>query len=565
LIGFLSGLGAASADALYGSLAAFGLAAASSLWLAQQAWLGWAGGLFLLFLGVRTFLARPEHNPAQAETSRGALGAYLSTFGLTLTNPLTILSFAAVFAGLGVTQSEQHFLSAAVLVLGVFSGSAAWWLLLSSLAGSLRKQFNIRAMRWVNRTSGLVIGLFGAAALWSALQTPLQPIQAALVAAPSTRAGVQFDPAAELQGGVPGMASGEGADIIAGFSRAAPDQPLSFPQDYGPHPDFQTEWWYYTGNLTTDQGRRFAYQLTFFRRALLPPPLRQERSSAWGTQQVYLAHFAVSDVQANVHRSFERLGRGAGGVAGASAQPFEVWLEDWQVVQTGAGQYRLQAATLTDAGEPLALDLELEITKGPILQGSQGYSQKGPESGNASYYYSFTRLATQGTVTVPGGSFAVDGFSWMDHEFSTSALAPDQVGWDWFSIQLDDGSELMVFQIRRADGSIDSFSSGTFIAPDGSTVQLKREDFTIEVLDTWTSQATGGVYPSRWQVRVESLDLTLDLQPLIADQEMDLTYTYWEGAVSILGSRLGSPVAGYGFVEMTGYVGGLAGGLAGGG
>jgi predicted secreted hydrolase len=333
-----------------------------------------------------------------------------------------------------------------------------------------------------------------------------------------------------------------------GFQRADGPRPWAFPGDYGPHPDYQTEWWYYTGNLESDIGERFGYQLTFFRRALLPKQDRVERDSAWGTEQIYMAHFALSDVAADRHYAFERFTRGAVGLAGAQAEPYQVWLENWQVVEVAKNQYRLTA----QQGE-IAIDLTLENLKGPIFHGEQGYSQKGPEAGNASYYYSQTRLQTTGTVQTPDGSYTVTGLSWKDHEFSTSALSAGQVGWDWFSIQLEDGSELMVFQIRREDGSIDPFSSGTWVSPEGETTHLARDQFQIQVRDSWRSPHTGAEYPSAWTVEIPALRLSLEIEPYLADQEMDVSYAYWEGAVAVSGIANGNTISGNGYVEMTGY------------
>lgn len=344
------------------------------------------------------------------------------------------------------------------------------------------------------------------------------------------------------------------SDTDSSFARAGGPAPIVFPDDFGAHPEYQTEWWYYTGNLRTQEGRHFGFQLTFFRRALLPPTLWPARPSRWGTTQAYMAHFALTDTRAGEHVAFERLSRGSAGLAGAQAQPYQVWLEDWSIEQTGEREYRLIAAQ-----EDVRLDLTLRDLKGPILQGDAGYSQKGPQAGNASYYFSQTRLQSQGTLSIAGASYPVSGYSWMDHEYSTSALSPGQVGWDWFSIQLDDQSELMLFQIRRDDGSIDPFSSGAYIASDGSSLPLSREDFQIAVQATWRSPITGAVYPARWQINIPRLQLSLELTPHLADQELDLTYAYWEGAVAIQGQLAGSQVLGDGYVEMTGYSGSMAG------
>lgn len=342
---------------------------------------------------------------------------------------------------------------------------------------------------------------------------------------------------------------------LTGFQRADGPQPLSFPADHGPHPGYQTEWWYYTGNLETASGRHFGYQLTFFRRALVPPnQIRFDRASEWAFEQVYLAHFALTDVAGENHQEFQRFARGAAGLAGAQAEPYRIWLEDWSVELIAPNRYHLTASQ-----DDFSLDLILNDRKGPVLQGDRGYSQKGPDPGNASYYISQTRLQTEGRVHVVEETHSVQGTSWMDHEFSTSALSAGQIGWDWFSIQLANDTELMLFQIRREDGSIDPFSSGTLIDPSGSTRKLEQDDFQIAVLDTWRSPDSDAEYPSGWQIVVPDENLTLTLQPYLADQEMNLNYTYWEGAVRITGERNGEPLTGDGYVELTGYAGSFEG------
>ncbi|HZD58424.1 MAG TPA: lipocalin-like domain-containing protein [Anaerolineales bacterium] len=360
----------------------------------------------------------------------------------------------------------------------------------------------------------------------------------------------------------PGLWSGN----TQGFEKADGPRVLRFPADQGPHPDFQTEWWYYTGNLETTDGRHFGYQLTFFRRALTPEGDLPRRGSDWATNQVYMAHFALTDVGAGRFYSHELLARGAANLAGAQSRSYRVWLYNWQVKQEGENKYKLQAA---QAG--VAIDLDLTDAKGPVLQGDHGYSQKGPAPGDASYYISQTRLVSEGTVEVENELFRVSGLSWMDHEFSTSALASDQVGWDWFSIQLgatkgqsktgDSGEpiDLMVYQIRKANGSIDPYSSGTLIYPDGSTRHLDKKDFEITSLDTWQSPRTKAKYPSRWTVKIPSARLDLQIDPYLADQELNVSYDYWEGAVKISGEYNGQPVRGNGYVELTGYAASMAG------
>ena len=351
-----------------------------------------------------------------------------------------------------------------------------------------------------------------------------------------------------------------------GFDRAESARELRFPEDQGPHANFQTEWWYYTGNLETTAGRHFGYQLTFFRRALTPITSPPQRDSDWATNQVYMAHFALTNVEAGRFYNHELLARGAANLAGAQSQPYQVWLYNWQIKQEAEDKYHLQAAQ-----DDIAIDLELTDLKGAILHGSKGYSQKGPAPGDASYYISQTRLLSEGVVKVADEEFLVSGFSWMDHEFSTSALAPDQVGWDWFSIQLGDviegadvadsgkGVELMVFQIRKADGSIDPYSSGTLILPDGHTQHLGKVDFEITALETWESPHTGALYPSRWNLKVPSVQLDVQIEPYLDDQEINVSYDYWEGAVKISGEYNGQPIVGSGYVELTGYAASMAG------
>lgn len=337
---------------------------------------------------------------------------------------------------------------------------------------------------------------------------------------------------------------------IAGYARADHIRNLKFPDDHGPHPEYQTEWWYYTGNLDAADGRHFGYQLTFFRRAITPTAT--SRSSDWATNQIYFAHFALTDAKNNTHTATERFSRGAAGLAGATGNPFRVWLETWDATSLNADGSNVQLRA-DDAGR--ALNLTLASSKPIVLQGDRGLSQKSVDAGNASYYYSFTRLATTGTITVNGEQLTVNGTSWMDHEWSTAVLGPNAVGWDWFSIQLNDNRELMLFQIRQKDGTIESLSSGTLVEPDGSTRHLTRDQFKIDALSTWKSNATGATYPGSWNVTIPSADIQLNIKPYVADQEMLVSIIYWEGAVNIGGQSNSRTVTGRGFVEMTGYAG----------
>ncbi|MDR3576235.1 MAG: lipocalin-like domain-containing protein [Anaerolineaceae bacterium] len=339
------------------------------------------------------------------------------------------------------------------------------------------------------------------------------------------------------------------------FEKAIGPRDFVFPLDHGAHPNFQTEWWYYTGNLEGPKGQHFGYELTFFRRALQPPSDRLARSSDWATQQVYMAHFTLTDVSNGSFRYFEQLSRGAAGLAGALGQPeFSVWLNNWSVQQISSDEYHLQSAQ-----QDIRLDLMLKDLKGPILEGNHGYSQKGAEPGNASYYYSETRLQTQGTLAVGGQNYLVNGFSWMDHEFSTSALPAYEVGWDWYALQLSDGSEVMMYALRHSNGSQDPFSSGIIIHPDGTTQLLKPSDFMITHAGTWRSPHSGAVYPSDWTIKIPSEQLTLQVQPYLADQELNVTFIYWEGAVKVSGIKAATAVSGSGYVELTGYAASMQG------
>jgi predicted secreted hydrolase len=343
-------------------------------------------------------------------------------------------------------------------------------------------------------------------------------------------------------------------ESTAGYARALEPGTMEFPRDLGPHPDYQTEWWYYTGNLATADGRPFGYQLTFFRRALTPPmpeapsASQGETASPWRTNQVYLAHFTISDIATGAFYPAERFSRGAAGLAGAQAVPYRVWLEDWSVEESGPGMAQLHAQTAE-----VALDLELRPTLPPVLHGDAGLSAKGEEPGNASYYYSIVRQETTGTVRVGDQTYAVTGLSWKDHEYSTSALSEGAVGWDWFSLQLDNGAALMFFQIRRQDGTLEPASSGSFITADGEVRPLRLEEWQMEVLDTWTSPASGAQYPAAWRLRLPALELELTGRPLMPNQELNVSTVYWEGAVAFSGIMAGRPVTARGYIEMTGY------------
>ena len=334
------------------------------------------------------------------------------------------------------------------------------------------------------------------------------------------------------------------------FSVVSGAQLLNFPADFGPHEEYQTEWWYYTGNLEDETGRDFGYQLTFFRRALLPEGEKKGKISEWAADQVYLAHFALSDIQENDFFYSEKIQRGAAGLAGSQVdeERFSVWLENWQVKQVETNVFQLEAEQ-----NGISLFLNLVDLKGITFQGKDGFSPKGEQLGNASTYFSQTRLQTSGEICIDDYVIPVSGLSWMDHEFSTSALGADLVGWDWYSLQLSDGTELMLFTIRDAEGNISSFSSGNYILANGENLFLNRTDFEIEVKNTWESKNSGAEYPSGWRINIPELGLVLEIEPYLKDQELLVSFTYWEGAVNISGEVAGDQVSGKGYVELTGY------------
>jgi predicted secreted hydrolase len=346
-----------------------------------------------------------------------------------------------------------------------------------------------------------------------------------------------------------------GAPDTSGFARALAPVDFTFSRDHGPHFDFQTEWWYYTGNLQAENGERFGYQLTFFRRGLTPGAPADPTGLT--TNQIYFAHFAISDVANAAHRAVERFSRGAGGLAGASGEPFRVWLEDWSAESLNADG---SAVRLRARDSEMQLDLKLRAVKPIVAHGERGLSAKSDQPGNASYYLSFTRMATEGAMTVGGRTINVAGESWFDHEWSTSVLGPDAVGWDWFSLQLSDGRELMLFLVRLETGGVEGVSGGTLVERNGSPKPVKLGQFSIDPSGaSWTSPSTQAVYPLGWRIRVPEAGIDLMVEPFFPAQEMQLSVIYWEGAVRVTGVSGGQPVTGQGYVELTGYQGSMQG------
>lgn len=337
-----------------------------------------------------------------------------------------------------------------------------------------------------------------------------------------------------------------------GYRHAVPPWRFEFPRDHAAHPEFQTEWWYYTGHLDTE-GRTFGYELTFFRVGL--DPARRASLSAWAPHTILFAHFALTDIAGRKFRFDERILRPALGMAGADSARYRVWIDDWSAGLAEDGRtHRLRAR-----GESFAIDLALGSNQPPAIHGDQGVSRKSAGVGEASHYYSMPWLATTGTVEVEGRRFTVRGTTWMDHEFGSGRLAASLVGWDWFSLQLDDGRALMLYLLRRKDGGLDPASSGTLIGADGRTRHLPLEAFETRATSRWKSPRTGATYPCGWTVRVPSIALELEVTPELADQELvtggAAGVIYWEGAVRATGRSGGRAIGGRGYVELTGYTG----------
>jgi predicted secreted hydrolase len=354
----------------------------------------------------------------------------------------------------------------------------------------------------------------------------------------------------------PGSGEGESTESPSGFmyQKALPGRKITFPVDHYSHPSFKTEWWYYTGHLETESGMRYGYQVTFFRFGLRDR--QNEAKEKPPFSELYMAHFALSDIKAKEFRYRERINRGYNGKAGAATDRYLVWNEDWKV----AGDQNNHTIQVKDRGTELQLNLK--SLKQPVLHGENGLSQKAAGEGRASYYYSLTRMQSEGALTIDGKTEKVRGLSWMDHEFGSNQLGQDQVGWDWFSIQLDDRTELMLYLMRRKDGTVDPYSSGTLVKADGFTRHLKLNQYRVEVLGRWRSPVSGADYPMRWRVTIPAEQIELEINPAFQNQELvtnrSTRVTYWEGAVDVGGKSRGKTISGAGYVEMTGYAGKLS-------
>jgi predicted secreted hydrolase len=342
------------------------------------------------------------------------------------------------------------------------------------------------------------------------------------------------------------------------WKQAVAGRPIALPADHASHPEYKLEWWYYTGNLDGGDSGRYGFQVTFFRVGVDPSPSNRSR---WAIRDLIMTHVAVTDGRGQRYLYAERLNRPGLGWAGAETERYRVWNEDWEAFLQGS-THRLKASAVSSNGgrpHPFRLDLALEETQPPALHGEDGYSRKGSDPGNASHYYSLPRMPTRGSLTIDGRTVAVTGLSWMDHEFGTSFLEPGQVGWDWFALQLADGRSLMLYRFRRSDGSEDPRSSGTLIDANGHATHLSFKDVSLTPGRTWTSPTSAAVYPVSWRIALprEKMELTVDavLNPQELRTAESTGVTYWEGAVDVQGTGAGRPIAGRGYLEMTGYTG----------
>jgi predicted secreted hydrolase len=337
---------------------------------------------------------------------------------------------------------------------------------------------------------------------------------------------------------------------------------LSFPKDHGPHPGYRTEWWYTTGNLHSEKGDRYGFQLAFFRRQISPPGEEKswpEPPSAWRAQQIFLAHAALTDITKKHFYHAEEMSRSMPELADARQEGgrTEIFVKNWSL-NVGELEHLLEARS-----EGFGLNLRLIPVKPPVLHGESGYSRKGAAAESASCYYSFPRLQAEGSLSIAGTEIPVHGTAWMDHEFSSAPLEPDITGWDWFSLQLSNHTELMVYLLRKKDGTYSAASSGTLVDESGRAIPVRHDDLILQTLDHWTSPRTGAVYPSGWRLAIQPIQLELNITPSARDQELETpgttNITYWEGSVSVSGSSKGQAISGDGYVELTGYAGAMAG------
>lgn len=338
------------------------------------------------------------------------------------------------------------------------------------------------------------------------------------------------------------------------WREALPGWTYRFPEDHGSHAGFKTEWWYFTGNFRSTDGTEFGYQLTFFRQGVIDPD-HTVPDSRFIQRDVKFAHFAISEITSKKFHHFQKLARGAFGEAGFDEENRIAWIEDWSCERTDTHAFRLRAAD-----KDIVLDLDLKSSREPVIHGRNGVSQKSAGEGRASHYYSLTRMNTKGELMIDGKKYNISGETWFDHEWATNQLAENQTGWDWFSLQFEDGSDLMLFQIRTKAGGRDPYSSGTFVTSAGETIKIDLDDFQLEPTEWWTSPKSKGRYPVAWKLSIPKLAVDCIVRARFNNQELAAEpFSYWEGAVSAEGRHEGQPLKGKGYLEMTGYAGAIVG------
>ena len=336
---------------------------------------------------------------------------------------------------------------------------------------------------------------------------------------------------------------------------ALPGYKYNFPSEHRSHPNFKIEWWYFSGNVKDESGNKYSFMLTFFRRGLRLEKTSEVNRSRWALNNLYFSHFSVYSAKKNKHYFSEKISRGALGQAGASTEKFKVWIDDWKAEIADRNQPN--KILIFAKKDKLYLDFELEPQKNPVIHGTNGISQKSSGVGQASHYYSFTRLKVNGSLSIEGKRIGVNGSAWMDHEFGSNQLGKEQIGWDWFSIQLSNNTELMLYLMRNKSGSYDLTSSGSLIASDGSVIHLSLNDFKIKNKRFWKSKKSKALYPVEWVIEVPKYNINLKIKALHEKQELDTAKStqiiYWEGGINVEGFSQGVSVNGVGFVEMTGY------------
>jgi predicted secreted hydrolase len=342
-----------------------------------------------------------------------------------------------------------------------------------------------------------------------------------------------------------------GEQKTEGYTKALDSRAFIFPEDHGAHQDFKNEWWYFTGNLSSITGQQFGYQFTLFRTAISPEISDSE--SPWNSNQVYLAHIALSDISNGRFYFDEQFSRPALNIAGVQYSPFKLWIGDWQIQEIRVDDTGIFHLQLEAQHDDFNLSIELQNSQPVVLHGKQGLSAKSPVPGNASYYYSYPRLSTHGVLELNGQSIELSGDSWFDHEWSTSSLEKNQTGWDWFSLQFDDGREIMLFQLRDRNNKADNYLYGSYINRAGVLETLGQDGFSVKVIDQWQSPVTGVTYPAGWKIHIIKEKLDFFVLPKMKNQEMNTSFRYWEGAVRITDAISAGEILGQGYVELAGY------------